>query len=268
MEDQHYYNLLYSCEIEQKKINTQLVSEHALSFIISGESHLYTSRGKEVFGKGTIGLIRRNQLVKAIKIPELTGEPFYAINIFLDQDSLQKYALKNNIHSNGHYRDEPLLLFPEDVLLKGFFQSLSPYFDHPEQLTKALAELKTTEAIELLLRHPSLEKFLFDFNEPFKIDLETFMNKNYMFNIAIKEFARLTGRSLSTFKRDFKKVFDVNPEKWIRQKRLEQAHFLISVQNQKPSSVYLDVGFENLSHFSQAFKIFFGYNPSAIPDHL
>ncbi|MFC4211626.1 helix-turn-helix domain-containing protein [Pedobacter lithocola] len=265
MADQHYYNLLYSCEAEHRQSSAQLVSEHALSLIISGESHLYTSRGKEVFGKGTIGLVRRNQLIKAIKVHGPDGVAFRAINIFLDQESLRSYSAKNNVGTETHYTGEPLILLPDDPFLKGFFLPLVPYFDHPEQLTKALSDIKTKEAIELLLRDPNLKKFLFDFSEPFKIDLDTFMNKNYMFNVAIKEFARLTGRSLATFKRDFKKTFDQTPETWIRQRRLEQAHFLISVKNQNPSSVYLDVGFENLSHFSQAFKLFFGYNPSAIP---
>ena len=47
-------------------------------------------------------------------------------------------------------------------------------------------------------------------------------------------------------------------------KRLEEAHFLIKQKNQHPSSVYLDVGFENMSHFSFSFKKLFGYNPSSV----
>ncbi|MET4084191.1 AraC-like DNA-binding protein [Pedobacter sp. UYP30] len=268
MADQHYFNLLYSCEPEQRQGSTQLVSEHALSFIISGESHLYTSRGREVFGKGTIGLIRRNQLVKAVKMRGADGVAFHAVNIFLDQESLRGYSAKNNVYAAGHYMGEPLLLLREDPFLIGFFQSLIPYFDHPGKLTQALSALKTSEAIELLLRDPTIKNFLFDFSEPFKIDLETFMTKNYMFNVAIKEFARLTGRSLATFKRDFTKTFNSTPERWIRERRLQQAHFLIAMQGRQSSEVYLDVGFENLSHFSQAFKSFYGYNPSAIPTEL
>jgi AraC-like DNA-binding protein len=45
-------------------------------------------------------------------------------------------------------------------------------------------------------------------------------------------------------------------------RRLKEAHFLIAERNQKPSDAYIEVGFENLSHFS--FKQMFGYNPSSL----
>ena len=80
------------------------------------------------------------------------------------------------------------------------------------------------------------------------------MNQNYKYNVPLPTFAKLTGRSLSTLKRDFVKLFNATPEKWLQQKRLEHAHHLLSRKKQRPSEVYLEVGFENLSHFSFAFK--------------
>ncbi|PWT74573.1 MAG: AraC family transcriptional regulator, partial [Bacteroidetes bacterium] len=100
--------------------------------------------------------------------------------------------------------------------------------------------------------------------EPGKIDIAEFMLKNYTFNIAIERFAYLTGRSLATFKRDFQKAFNMPPQKWLLEKRLKQAHFLIAEKNCKPSDIYLEVGFENLSHFSNSFKQHFGYSPSSV----
>jgi AraC-like DNA-binding protein len=100
--------------------------------------------------------------------------------------------------------------------------------------------------------------------EPGKIDLKDFMEKNYMFNLTAAKFGYLTGRSLTTFKRDFKITFNNTPEKWLTQKRLELAHYQIFEKKRRPSDVYLDVGFENLSHFSFAFKKQFGYNPTGL----
>ena len=88
------------------------------------------------------------------------------------------------------------------------------------------------------------------------------MNTKFQFNIPLAEFARLTGRSLSTFQRDFKKLFDASPEKWLKDKRLFEAKYLITEKKQKPSEVYCHVGFENFSHFSTAFKQKFGYTTS------
>jgi AraC-like DNA-binding protein len=152
-----------------------------------------------------------------------------------------------------------------DPFLKGYFESLMPYFDDGCWTPPNLAEIKTKEAVELILRRGNdFHGFLFDFSEPYKIDLEAYMNKNYMFNIPTAEFARLTGRSLASFKRDFVKTFSTSPGQWLQQKRLSEAYHQIRDKGRKPSDVYLDVGFENLSHFSYTFKKAFGVAPSMV----
>ncbi len=88
------------------------------------------------------------------------------------------------------------------------------------------------------------------------------MNRNYKFNFGIKRFAFLTGRSLSAFKREFKETFDETPNRWLIHRRLQEAHFLIEKKNKKPSEIYLELGFETLSHFSFAFKKQFGLTPT------
>jgi len=109
-----------------------------------------------------------------------------------------------------------------------------------------------------------LANVLFDFGIPQKIDLEAYMNRNYKFNVNIERFAYLTGRSLSAFKRDFAGIFGATPHHWLMEKRLKEAHFLIEKERQKPTDIYLDLGFEDLSHFSFAFKKQFGINPSEL----
>jgi len=65
---------------------------------------------------------------------------------------------------------------------------------------------------------------------------------------------------LSVFKRDFKNIFGDTPSHWLIQKRLIEAYFLIDKKGKKPSEIYLDLGFEDLSHFSFVFKKKFGFN--------
>jgi len=61
-------------------------------------------------------------------------------------------------------------------------------------------------------------------------------------------------------------VFETTPEKWLQKKRLEQARYLIAEKKQRPSEVYLEVGFANLSHFSFAFKKQFGLTPTELTE--
>lgn len=256
-------NLLYSCVAEKKRGNEQFVHEHTFGFMMAGETLLYTPDTRTI-PEGAIGLIRRNQLVKAVKVPP-PGGVFRSISIFLPQDLLRRYSAENKITAGGPYTGDPLVALPKDAFLEAYFNSLLPYFNRPAYLSKALSDLKTKEAIELLLQHNyQLKDLLFDFSEPHKIDLEAFMQQNYMFNVPVSRFAQLTGRSVAGFKRDFEKIFKAPPGQWLTQKRLSEAYYLLKEKGRKPSDVYLDVGFENLSHFSFAFKKTYGVAPSLL----
>lgn len=85
-----------------------------------------------------------------------------------------------------------------------------------------------------------------------------------MFNMPLEKFGYLTGRSLTTFKRDFHKAFNSTPQRWLTKKRLELAHYQLNEKNKKPVDIYYETGFENLSHFSFAFKKQFGYSPTEL----
>ncbi|NCD69187.1 helix-turn-helix domain-containing protein [Mucilaginibacter agri] len=257
-------NLLYSCVDAAQRGNEQFVAEHSLGYVIAGEVQCTTADGMGNVKEGTIGLIKRNQLLKTVKMPPPGGE-FKAINIFFGQDILRRYSMENNIHAAGPYLGEKYRVLPDDPFIKGYFESLLPYFDQPGRLSNTMIELKTKEALELVLKiEPSLKELLFDFAEPHKINLEAFMNQNYMYNVPVDNFAKLTGRSLAAFKRDFGKIFNTSPGQWLQEKRLNEAYYLIKEKGIKPSAAYLDVGFENLSHFSFAFKKAFGVSPSLI----
>jgi len=266
MEDILQQNILFSCVHNEKYGTEQLVIHHALTVIVSGKMEMMTSDGVRFIEEGTMGILRRNTLLKTKKHPAADGRPFKSFTLFITEDQLRDYALKNNIPAQNRFHGDALYEIPQQSFFSGYFQSVLPYFDQPAYFTSKIAELKTNEAIELLLQLDAsyFLPCLFDFSEPFKIDLEGFMQKNFLFNIPLTEFARLTGRSLSTFKRDFAKTFENPPEKWLRKRRLTEAYSLMKHQNSKPSDVYLQVGFENFSHFSTAFKNEFGYNPSTV----
>ena len=93
------------------------------------------------------------------------------------------------------------------------------------------------------------------------MDLEKFMLGNFHFNIPVERFAQLPGRSLAGIKRDFQKTFSMSPRQWLQEKRLMEAKYLLE-KKKKPSTIYLDLGFESLSHFSHSFKKKFGKAPT------
>jgi AraC-like DNA-binding protein len=215
--------------------------------------------------KGAFRLIRRNQLLKYEKQPPEQGN-FESLNIHLSQEMLKEFSRTYNFYAEPHDQSEPVLHIEVTPVLRSYLLSLLEYRQLNALTDQNLVDLKLKECLQFVLQaNPGLKNILFDFAEPYKIDLEEFMVKNYHFNVRIERFAYLTGRSLATFKRDFQKIFHTSPRHWLQQKRLLEAHYLLSHKGQTASKVYLDLGFENLSHFSYSFKKHFGYPPSDIP---
>ncbi len=257
-------SFVYSCTFGQQRSHEQFVPYHVLAFQFSGETHIQHQNGKLILKKGQLLLAQKNQLAKSIKIPA-TDKVYKIISVIITDEALRQYALDNSIHENKNYTGEKNLLLKPGALLKSYFQSLLPYAEQSEKISKRLAAIKTNEAIELLLHlNPSLRSFLFDFSAPYKIDLEKFMLQNYHYNVPIEHFAKLTGRSLAAFKRDFGHVFQTPPRKWLQEKRLAEAYHLIQEKKRKPTEIYLEVGFKNLSHFYTSFKQKFGVTPAGI----
>ncbi|WP_221931414.1 helix-turn-helix domain-containing protein [Pedobacter westerhofensis] len=127
--------------------------------------------------------------------------------------------------------------------------------------------MKIQEAVTVLRSiNKGIDNILSDFSEPNKINLAGFMERNYMFNMPLEKFSYLTGRSLTTFKRDFKRAFNTTPQNWLTKKRLELAHYPLTEKHRKPIDIFYEVGFENLSHFSYAFKKQFGVTPTKLAD--
>lgn len=246
-----------------RKEKVGFLSHNILVLQVSGQFTLETSSQKISMRRGQMLLIRKNQLGQVTKTP-LEGEDYQTIVICLQEDLLRRIALEEQIEIKKKYTGQPNILIPENDFLHGYFQSVIPYVRNTDEtITTSLGLLKVKEGVQLLLHAlPELKEFLFDFSEPHKIDLEKFMLSNFHFNVPVEKFAQLTGRSLAGYKRDFQKIFAMSPRQWLQEKRLTEARHLIEKKNKKPSAIYLDLGFESLSHFSHSFKKKFGKAPT------
>ncbi|MBT1704086.1 AraC family transcriptional regulator [Chryseosolibacter indicus] len=257
--------LFYAYNASMRKEKVGFLTHHTLVLQVSGHFTFETSVQKISMNKGEMLLIGKNQLGQITKTPQ-PDTHYETIVISLQEPLLRKIALEEHIEPKPKYLGSPNILIPSNEFLRGYFQSVVPYVRNPEErLTNEIGMLKVKEAVKLLLHTmPALSNFLFDFSEPHKIDLEKFMLSNFHYNLSVAEFAGLTGRSLAGFKRDFKRTFGASPRHWLQERRLAEARHLIEKKNMKPSAIYLDLGFETLSHFSHSFKKKFGMAPSAL----
>lgn len=255
--------LIFACDYKKYVADENIIPEHGIMHVFSGEMSMNNGQTTTQFNAGDTFFAAKNTLLRFTKLAS-PDQPLKTVSIAFTTGMLQNFyahtppALdKPAAPKYGKVQAHPLW--------RSFFQSLAPYLDLTDQLPEALPGIKQQEAFHILRAvQPGIDHLLADFSVPGKIDLEAFMQQNYSFNLTLERFAYLTGRSLSSFKRDFDTIFHMTPQRWLTYKRLELAHYLIKEKKMKPSDAYMEAGFENLSHFSAAFKSQFGYNPSQI----
>ncbi|MEM7104690.1 MAG: AraC family transcriptional regulator [Bacteroidota bacterium] len=150
-------------------------------------------------------------------------------------------------------------ILPPNPILSGLFDSIFNYIQQEQTLDTSLVELKTMEAMMGVLNyHPECHNIFLTERPDEKLDLQQLVESNYMYNVPLSKLAQLSGRSLSTFSRDFKAIFNDSPHRWIRKRRLIKAKEMLLNTNRKPVEFYMELGFESLAHFSRVFKKEFG----------
>jgi AraC-like DNA-binding protein len=253
-------------QFEGKFFKTEVMFEHhILVWFISGETKIIQADATYTFNAGDIFLIPRNQLATVINYPK-NGKPHKAVAMYITKERLKDFYARHKALGNIQPLQK-VYIFQKHPLLESCLASLIPYFDLEENLPPGIASIKIEEAISILRStDKDVDGLLANFEEPGKINLTEFMERHYMFNMPMEKFGYLTGRSLATFRRDFKKAFNKTPQNWLTEKRLELAHYQIAEKQRKPIDVYFEAGFENLSHFSFVFKRKFGYPPNELLD--
>jgi len=244
-------------------VREQFNPEHLFFYLVEGSMSGYYGDKNYTLNAGEYGIVRKNRLGRQTHSKN-DGYTEKVIFVF-DELFLRSFQEKHKPVVRQFPSGASFLRLPEHKLILRFIESLQPYYNERGQIDQAFFNIKREELLLILLHlQPDLSGIFFDYGIPQKINLEAFMNQNYRFNVHLDRFAFMTGRSLSAFKRDFKTVFNQSPNRWLLQKRLQEAYFLISENNSKASDIYLELGFEALSHFSFAFKKMFGITPTEL----
>ncbi|WP_046246628.1 AraC family transcriptional regulator [Hymenobacter terrenus] len=258
-----YAEIVAVCSGDQRYGGELAPDDHILVGVLAGELKVVQSDRMCYCGPGETVLLPRKQPATLLKYPK-DAVAYQAVILKLPTALVRAYYTEN-APAPARPAGPGLLHFPKSPLLASLFTSLLPYLELKQRLPEKLLAVKIAEVMEILRSlDPHSDGVLADFSEPGKLNLVEFMEANYMFNMPLAKFSYLTGRSLTTFKRDFKKAFQLSPQRWLTQKRLALAHYQLAEKSRKPVELYLEVGFENLAHFSYAFKKHFGYSPSAL----
>jgi AraC-like DNA-binding protein len=93
------------------------------------------------------------------------------------------------------------------------------------------------------------------------VRLRFVMQQHFNEPLQLADFATLCGRSLASFKRDFRRTYGQAPGRWLAEQRLTYAAQLLADGERSVTEVCFACGFGNLSNFIRAFGRRFDVSP-------
>jgi len=255
---------IYNCPLKNKKAD--LWSKHNyISYIMDGRKIWHTAHGSYDLQKGSCVFVQKGASI----VEQFFDAPFCVLVFFMPDEFITDTLLKRTVPLSIPKKEKYNPVIPVSLTgkLDVFFQSMSSFFAETGEPDRTLLELKFRELVLILAEIPGNTELFSYFssllNEPQQVSLMRVMEDNYCFNLKLEQYATLCNRSLSTFKRDFERIFGSTPGKWLLEKRLDLAMHLLRHRDKTVSEAAFESGFENPSHFSRSFKEKFGLSPAA-----
>ncbi len=259
--DLFVYDFKMTTDVVKSKVNLGM---NMFSFLQVGKKQVHFAGTSVAVNKEQSLLLKKGNWLWTELLD--TEAIYYCKLFFFSEKKLTDFLIKYTNDIKPYKEDVPYFVIENDDYIAAFINSLSSSTFTNHSYSDALLVLKFEEIMLYLLNkygnqfeyylHSLISKEI----SPFKKVVESNVNSN----LKIEEIAFLCNMSLSTFKRHFTSEYKEPPGKWFQDKRLQKAKELLQGGELKASDIYLDIGYNNLSNFSIAFKNKFGISPTEI----
>jgi AraC family transcriptional regulator, exoenzyme S synthesis regulatory protein ExsA len=176
-------------------------------------------------------------------------------------------------------RELPLLLQPpkstpsnksseiinNDFLIQKYIDGLLFYFKNPSLVNEDILILKLKEIILLLSQTQNAEtvqEILSQLFSPTTYTFKQVIEAHLFSQQTIEELASQTNLSVSSFKREFARVYNDTPANYIKTKKLEKAAELLLVSDKRITEIAFDCGFNDLANFTKSFSNKYHISPT------
>ena len=244
--------------------NRVTFSENLFSLLLEGEKEAYSKSSHTKIGNDKFLLIRKGTSLMTEKL--LDNKQYKSILLFFSNAALLDFCLRFNISLNKEVlENQPdfFLVLPKDNFIKNYELSFKILDDEKLKKDESLLKVKFDEIMLFLLKkYPEeITSFIQNaLNESDNHEFKSTVLQHIHKGLTVEELAFLCNMSLSSFKRKFNNVFDNSPGKYITEVKMEKAKKLL-LEDRRPSEVYYELGYKNLSSFSNEFKKHFGTSP-------
>lgn len=239
--------------------------ENTLLFILDGTLRFRFGKAEYTAGANQMAFLKKDIRVEYAADTSADSRCARYIRIYLKEDVVKEFLTLATVAIRTGEQSQPVLVGRLDEALLLFVESLQPYFVDPAKVQSALTKIKLLELLFNLSRVDSdVLTQLVDLRPQHRADITTTVEDNITKPLSLHQLAFLTGRSVSSFRRDFLAIYNMPPSQWMRQRRLEKARELLLNTTMTVTDVCYTLGFETLPHFSRLFKSHFGHSPSEL----
>ncbi|MCC8171860.1 MAG: helix-turn-helix transcriptional regulator [Parabacteroides sp.] len=244
------------------------LTRHALVYILAGVKQINVSRSGFRINAGELFLIPKGEYVMSEYIAGKQG--FRSMMLFFNQ-KVARYLVEQLNETipdalTETKKKKAVKIIPGNSAIQRLFSSLESYSEEHNPFLGEIIRLKFIELIYLLLDSPYRKiiiSFLLDAARYENPSIMSVLERYLYSSQTVEELARIAGRSLSGFKREFTQLYGEAPMTWIRKKKLERAAFLLEKSDKNMEEVAEASDFISASHFARLFKERYSVSPSA-----
>ncbi|WP_020533341.1 helix-turn-helix domain-containing protein [Flexithrix dorotheae] len=245
-------------EISKQQI---ILNKNTFSFLQEGKKEVFFDNSSYAIDNSQFLLMKSGHCLMTEKISKIS-EYYRSLLFFFSTEDVLRFIKKFDLQLINSKSVYSTYSFDYDSFTKRFVDSLIDISKLSMSLQQKILKTKFEEIMLYLIDSKGVD-FLYSLisntNQSQKF-IQT-IEGNQLNKLTIKELAFLSNMSVSTFKREFQKHFNSSPSKWFQEKRLEHSAFLLKSQFKRPSDIFEEIGYENLSNFIQAFKAKYGVTP-------
>jgi AraC-like DNA-binding protein len=183
--------------------------------------------------------------------------------LFYGADVLNRFISTSPTELMPITNEQGILKMEVESIVREYFVSLQSCYNALKN-SQDLLNLKLLELLFLLELNDdgSLRKSLTAIQKGrAKRNIKRLVEQFAISELTAKELAELSGRSLSTFNREFKSIYNATPKQWLIDRRLAYSYMLLSEKQWSVTDAAIEAGYNNISHFIAAFKQKYGKTP-------
>lgn len=241
-------------------------NQPCLGYVVGGQESFTSFNNKEFIVRETEMIIIPKNLYLVSNFRSKNG-PLKAFLFFFAREVLEEFLFNTTPDaSNEHNVNGPLTL-KSSASINQYMTSLRSIYKPNVRPTKLLRH-KLMELLYLLHREDRTGKFRATISHVHshghKRNIAHLMGEHYLRDLTIHDYAELSGRSLSTFTREFRRIYNMSPKKWLIDARLSHARNLVIGSDINITEIANIIGYDNVSHFIKTFKQQFGITPKQL----